>query len=91
MPIKRKQIILSLELDLFTEFRKTIFREGVAPHEFFAFIAERVSLRDPDIDVIIKKLKQRKEGEKKTGFKKFQKFDADALYQQIENSLKKNE
>ena len=80
--MKRKQIVLSLEADLFTEFRKVMFREGLTPHEFISYVAELVSLRDPDVNVIIDRLKK-----KEKNFTKYKKIEAEELYRQIENKL----
>jgi hypothetical protein len=79
---KRKQLVLSLEAELFTEFRKVIFREGLTPHEFVTFVAELVALRDPDVDNIINRLKKREKE-----IKKSQSVGAEELYRLIENKL----
>lgn len=79
---RRKQIVLSLEADLFMEFRRVMFQEGLTPHEFISYVAELVSFRDPDVDNIINRLKK-----KEKDFKKYQKVEADELYRQIENKL----
>ncbi len=83
---KLKQIVLSLEASVFKEFRKVLFREGTTPHELLGFIAELISLRDPDIEVILEKLKKRE----RSFVRKPKEMDADYLYQQIENNLKKD-
>jgi hypothetical protein len=87
MPIKKHKIVLDLEYESLKELRKVLFSRGLSVQGFLSYVAELVSIRDPQMDSVLEGAVNGKEKR----HKKNNKADAESLYALIEQELEKKQ
>ena len=86
MTINKTSIFFRLEKEALLQLRKTLFKEGLSPQEFFAFIIERLVLEDERLEDLVQELHDLKLNERVKGGIDRKHVNADSLYEAIEEA-----
>lgn len=84
MTLSKSSIFFRFEEEALLQLRKTLFKKGVSPQEFFAFIIERLALEDERLESILQDLQTLKNNNKMKGGVDRKHINADSLYEAIE-------
>lgn len=91
MVLKKTHLTLSFDEEALFELRKALFKEGLSPQEFFAFIIERIMLEDERTEALIQELCDLKKDELVKGGVNRKFANADSLYDVIEATTERYE
>lgn len=91
MTLSKSSIMLSFDEEALHSLRRILFRKGVSPQEFFAFIIERISLEDERTEALLQELCNLKSDELIRGGVDRRHVNADSLYEAIEAQTQKKD
>ncbi len=90
MTLKKTSILLSFDDEALLELRRALFRQGLSPQEFFAFIMERITLGDEHTEALLEAASRQKSVDLVKGGVDRKNINADSLYEAIEQQEAQN-
>lgn len=91
MALKKSAILVSLDEEALLELRKILFRRGLGPHEFFAFMVDRLILEEERMEELVQELSEAKSQDLMRGGIDRKNVTANSLYEAIEAELNEEE
>lgn len=90
MTLSKTSIFLTFDEEALLQLRRVLFRKGLCPQEFFAFIIERISLEDERTEALLRELCSLKSDDLVKGGVDRRHVNADSLYEAIEEADLRN-
>jgi len=91
MTLSKSRIFLSFDEEALHGLRRALFKRGVSPQEFFAFICERIAIEDERTEALLQELCNLKSDELMKGGVDRRHVNADSLYEAIEAQTRKKD